>query len=64
MKQWDYNEKLAMFMFQVRVVRGGCRDRFPHGGKWTGDGELGPPAISRWVPLASSRTGCWTGTSS
>lgn len=22
MKQWDYNEKLAMFMFQVRDWRG------------------------------------------
>lgn len=24
LKQWDYNEKLAMFMFQVRGRGGGC----------------------------------------
>lgn len=24
LKQWDYNEKLAMFMFQVRGCGGGC----------------------------------------
>uniref|UniRef100_A0A8C6XN37 Mediator complex subunit 12 n=1 Tax=Naja naja TaxID=35670 RepID=A0A8C6XN37_NAJNA len=41
-KQWDYNEKLAMFMFQVRVGRGGGRclsGGVPSGGKWLEGGR-------------------------
>lgn len=48
-KQWDYNEKLAMFMFQVRAGRGSglwLAGGSPLVGSVLKMGELSPPALS------------------